>query len=98
MSIKLEPAPVNDMQQGPRNDNAPRRKRVYVQSCITVIPASTQWKSRASYTLAVTLSLIYDHKRFAPILCSCTYSHSLQLSSSPALSPFHFSGTNKYGS
>lgn len=28
--------------QGPRNDNAARRKRVYVQSCIIVISASTQ--------------------------------------------------------
>ena len=38
--IKLKPL-ANDG-GAPRNDNAARRKRVYVQSCIIVISASTQ--------------------------------------------------------
>lgn len=37
--------------QGPRNDNAARRKRVYVQSCIIVISASTQRMLATSSTL-----------------------------------------------
>lgn len=35
--------------QGPRNDNAARRKRVYVQSYIIVISASVQWMPSRPY-------------------------------------------------
>lgn len=39
--------------QGPRNDNAARRKRVYVRSCIIVISASTQRMFSASSALPI---------------------------------------------